>query len=63
MNFELYYKKTIPGTANLEKKIIKGLYINIDKNYVIIDNIIVANREDIHSIDFIIRGYKNTIEL
>lgn len=63
INFELYYKKTIPGTANLEKKEIKGLYINILFNGdILIDNIIVAKKSELHSIDFLVRGYKNVIE-
>lgn len=62
IDFELFYKKTIPGTANLEKRTIKGLYINILNNNVIIDNVIVAQKSELHSIDFLIRGYKNTIE-
>lgn len=62
INFDLYYKKCVKGTANLEKKRVKGLYISIDKENVIIDNIIVAKVEDLHSVDFIVRGYKNVIE-
>lgn len=62
INFKLYYKRTIPNTANLEKKEIKGLYININKENVIIDNIVVAKVEELHSIDFIVRGYNNVIE-
>lgn len=62
INFELYYKKTEPKTANLVHHTVKGLYININKENVIIDNIIVAKVEELHSIDFIVRGYKNTIE-
>ena len=62
INFKLYYKKTIPNTANLVEKTIKGLYININKENVIIDNIIVAKVEELHSVDFIVRGYKNVIE-
>lgn len=61
-NFKLYYKKTVKGTANLEEKTIKGLYININKENVIIDNIIVAKVAELHSIDFIVRGYNNVIE-
>lgn len=63
IDFELYYKKTIPGTANLEKKKIKGLYISISSNgNILIDNIIVAKKSELHSIDFLVRGYKNVIE-
>ena len=62
INFELYYKRTVPKTVNLEKKVIKGLYININKENVIIDNIIVAKTAELHSVDFIVRGYKNVIE-
>lgn len=62
ITFELFYKKTIPGTANLIKKEIKGYYISIDKDNILIDNIIRAKRSELHSIDFFIRGYKNIIE-
>lgn len=64
MIFKLFYKKTIPGTANMEVKEIKGHYITIETylNRVLIDNIEVASVNELHSIDFIINGYKNVIE-
>lgn len=62
ITFELFYKKTIPGTANLIKKQVKGNYISIDNDNILIDNIIIAKKSELHSIDFFVRGYKNVIE-
>ena len=62
ITFELFYKKTIPKTANLMKKQIKGHYISIDNDNILIDNIIRAKKSELHSIDFFVRGYKNVIE-
>lgn len=62
IKFELFYKKYVEKSINLEKKEIKGKYINITKENVIIDNIIVAKVEELHSIDFMINGYTNIIE-
>lgn len=62
ITFELFYKKTIPGTANLVKEEIKGSYIYIDNDNILIDNIIRAKKSELHSIDFFVRGYKNVIK-
>ena len=62
ITFELFYKKTIPGTINLIKKQVKGHYISIDNDNILIDNIIRAKKSELHSVDFFVRGYKNVIE-
>lgn len=64
IEFEMFYNETIKGSCNLKTKKIKGFYFKIDVklNYLLVDNIIIEKITNLHSLDFIIKGYKNSIE-
>lgn len=63
IKYKLYYNKTYKHTCNLITEEKKGHYINITSDGVIIDGFGVAKREEIHSVEFYVNGYKQVFEV
>lgn len=62
MKIKIFLNKTYKNTCNLISIDIKCHYFKILNNNLLIDNIGVCNLDIINSIEFIVNGYKNTIE-
>lgn len=64
IEYIIYYNRVYKHTCNLISQKIKGHYISVssDLNEILIDNKIIATYEEVNSIEFIVRGYKQKIE-
>ena len=64
IEFVIYYNKVYKHTCNLIDKKIKGHYIHISKdlNEIHIDNVKVATYEEVNSVEFLVKGYKQRID-
>ena len=65
ITFNIYYLKTYKNTCNLIKKTIKGHYMTNYKygSVLLIDNQFVAKLDEVHSVEFLVNGYNNVIEI
>lgn len=64
IEFVIYYNKVYKHTCNLIDKKIKGHYISISQalNEIHIDNVKVATYEEVNSVEFLVKGYKQKID-
>ena len=65
IKFEIYLLKTYKHSANMMKKTVKGNYITNDviSGWLLIDNVKVAELKEVHSVEFLINGYNNIINI
>lgn len=63
VKYIIYYNKTYKNTCNLITEERKGHYLVITNNGVLIDGLGVANRAEVHSIEFLVNGYKQVFEV
>lgn len=65
ITYEIYYNKTYKNSCNLIKEVKKGHYLDIDQfnKIALIDNIKIADLEDINEIRFLVSGYYQNIQI
>ena len=63
VTYEVYFNKTYKNSFNLIRKDIKVHYLHIDQvnKIVLIDNVKVADLNDINEIRFLVGGYYQNI--
>lgn len=63
LKYEVFYNKTYKNSCDLVQEIKRGRYLYIDKvnDIILIDNVKIADLEEVNCIKFLVNGYYQVI--